>query len=230
MLITVSGVDCSGKSTQLDLLEEALVRVGVDVRRRWFRPGYSAELDALRKLIRSVRPNAIPAPGRSETRARTFARPSVQVAWATAAIFDTLLQYGAKLRRDLARGHTMLFNRYVLDAALDLQLAAPSLGVDATSHRRWLEAVCPTPDVAFLLTLAPEEALRRMSAKDEPFPDPPDVRALRHACYDSWAKSGSLTVIDASGPAQRVHDDVWRQVSTHLALRRADVESARARL
>ena len=68
MIIAISGVDCAGKSTQIELLEAHLRKQGKDPQRMWHRPGYSPELDLLRSMIRKIRPGSIPAPGESKER------------------------------------------------------------------------------------------------------------------------------------------------------------------
>lgn len=211
MLITLSGIDCSGKSTQLQLLAEALRGQGRRVRTIWFRPGYSPEMDALRRLVRAVRPGAIPAPGPSAKRHETFARPAVARSWVAMAITDTILQYAFKLRRWLWAGWDVICDRYLLDARLDLQLRFPAQGEVVSTAVDVVAQLCPRPNISFLLTLPHEEMCRRMAIKAEPYPDPPELRDERYERYLALGKTTRVTEIAADRPVSDVHAEVLQR-------------------
>ncbi len=214
MIITLSGIDCSGKSTQLEHLERALRDRGQRVRRVWYRPGYSREMDALRAVVRRVRSGALPTTADPDARQRAFARPGVGRAWIGMAVVDTLLQYGVKVRAASAAGEVVLCDRYVEDALLDLRLRFPSDWDGSGRLARLLRAACPRPDLALLLMLSHAEMLRRQGEKQEPFPDPPALRDARFDAYSELARGGRLTVIEAGRPIDVVHADVLSRVLT----------------
>ena len=206
MLITVSGVDGCGKSTQIAMLDAALRRRGGRGRVLWYRPGYSRELDSLRRVVRRAAPSALPKAGPSAERQRVFARPGVTVGWTAVAAMDMLVQYGVKLRAAVHRDDYVICDRYFADAMLDLEARLPDhIGV-LQAARRVLEPLCPTPDVSLLITLSADEMWRRVETKDEPFPDPPEVRVARHRRYCAMASSGDFAVINGEGSPQAVHD------------------------
>ena len=203
MIVSVSGVDCAGKTTQLDALEVALTERGHRVRRLWFRPGYSVWLDALRTKVRQLRPAALPSHTDVKKREEVFARPGVRHAWVTMGAVDTLVSLGAQVRGLSLRGYTVLCDRYVEDAIVDLALNFPEL-VDLDGRlRRMLVAACPRPDLAVLLMLTRESVAARALLKKEPFEDPPEVRARRYDAYVDLAAGGRFTVVDAD---QQVED------------------------
>lgn len=203
-LVTLSGIDCAGKSTQLALLDSAL-RARGPVVRFWFRPGYSPELDLARKLVRQLRPGALPTARDSAARERAFARPGVSAAWLRMAEADTLLQLGCKVRYWLARGRSVICDRWVTDALIDLDLRFPARPPSDTAMGRLLARVCPTPDLQVVLTVSHEEMLRRMVAKQEPFPDAPNVRDLRFERYQTLAQRPEVWRLDCEQPPGVVH-------------------------
>lgn len=197
MLITFSGVDGSGKSTQMNLLHASLEARGHRCVTLWFRPGYSREMDALRAAVRRLRPGSLPRSG--EARERAFQASGVRQSWMAMAWIDTWIQYGIKVRARLLAGQTVICDRYLADAMLDLEFRFPEMWQGAWSRAwRGLERVVPRPDVALLLMLPWEEMERRLEAKDEPFPDPVETRGRRYAAYERMAASGCFEVIDAS--------------------------------
>lgn len=221
-LITISGIDCSGKSTQIDRLRARLAAEGLTAEVLWHRPGYSPELDRARALIRRLRPQAIPAPGASADRDRAFQKPGVSTAWIAAALTDLLLQYGAKLRWRLAQCDVVICDRYLPDACLDLALRFPSFAPWLPRLEPWLARCCPRPDCALVLTLPEDEMRRRAAEKNEPFPDAPELQRARFRAYTAFARGQSdapvpalrrwlgprLRPVDAAGPIDVVHQRV----------------------
>ena len=212
MIVTFSGVDCAGKSTQIERLHQALASRGHRVHRSWFRPGYSAELDALRRVVRRLRPGALPSAGASQARTEAFTRPGVRRAWAAMAVADTLLQYALKLRVRSLAGWTVLCDRWLDDAALDLTFRFPELEGVLRPALAAVRGVSPTPEVAFLLMLPHAEMLRRMEIKDEPFPDEPALRDRRYAAYAELAETGRFEVVDAARPIDALHEVLLARV------------------
>jgi hypothetical protein len=47
--------------------------------------------------------------------------------------------------------------------------------------------------------------LARMAQKQEPFPDPPEIRDRRAFAYHELARSGRVQAVDASGSIEAVH-------------------------
>lgn len=210
MLITFSGIDCAGKSTQIERLSDALESRGERVVRFWYRPGYSPELDALRKFVRRLRPGALPTTNDPQARARVFQRRGVKTSWVRIAEADTLLQLAGKVRWWRSRGRAVICDRWISDALIDLRLRFSEENPATLLPK--LIPLCPEPDHQFLLMLGREEMLRRMAVKQEPFPDAPEVRDRRFALYESLSTSGRLSVVDCERSIEAVHRDILGRV------------------
>jgi thymidylate kinase len=209
MLITLSGMDGSGKSTQIQLLKQALERGGSTVRVRWLRPGYGPELDRARAAIRAIRPNAMPHREASEdqrsARKQAFAKPGVRATWRRLACADAILQWGVKVRVELAAGRVVIADRWWEDALLDLEFRFPD---DRTATRRSVLAVSrliPRPAHRILLMVPPDVSARRCAEKEEPYPDDHALRERRYAAYQHMAADSHHVVVDATVSVEAVH-------------------------
>jgi thymidylate kinase len=134
------------------------------------------------------------------------------------ALIGTLWMYG--LRARLHRGSTLLFDRWIDDGLIDLDLRFP----DFRRRRSWLargaERWAARPDLQVLLVAPDEVMTARRAAKDEPFPDPPERWRGRVAAYRALAPTRpDIVVIDAAGPLEDVADRVWREVAPRLGPR-----------
>ncbi len=197
-LITLSGVDCSGKSTQLELLTDAYASAGHRVKQIWFRPGYSDEMDLLRKVVRKASPSVMPTHTESTARERVFAKSGVSESWVAMALLDSFLQCACKVRIYLAQGYIVICDRFLTDAEMDLRLRFPHLQSIYKPSLWALKALAPTPAHSILLNLPFDIVENRVEKKNEPFPDPPEVRFDRWKAYQGFATNGQFETIDAA--------------------------------
>jgi len=207
-LITLSGVDCSGKTTQLELLAKALSSAGKRVKQVWFRPGYSQEMDLLRKVVRKASPSVMPRHTESKAREQVFAKSGVSESWVAMALLDCFLQCACKVRIYLAQGYTVICDRFLADAQLDLLLRFPHLQSIYKPSLWALRALAPTPDHALLLNLPYELLDARIEAKNEPFPDAEDVRIQRWQAYQDFSHAADFSAVDSSQTISEVHSDI----------------------
>lgn len=202
-LVTFSGVDGSGKSTQIGLLADRLRVTGEQPVVLWYRPGYSDRLDRARAVVRGVAPTVLPAPGASAERDRAFRRGTVRRTWLYAALLDAIVQYAWTVRRHLAAGRFVLADRWIWDTRIDLQIRFPEL--DHGRIESAFERIAPAPSHRFLLLASPEVAAQRLERKAEPFPDDSATAAARRVCYEHLRRRSGMVTLDADGDRETVH-------------------------
>ena len=219
MIISMSGVDCAGKSTQIELLKQYFISRGKKCTVFWYRPGYSDQMQDLKKLVRPLmgmacsfkhgldRWRKVP-----KTEAKPEAvgdakdgKPSVPAPiWLSTAIVDTIVQWGLKLRYLNRKYDVVICDRYIEDAKLDLMLKFPQY-TWTESTMKLLAHGLPKPDFAFLLMISEEEMRKRAEIKQEPFPDNEHIRQMRYRAYEFVAERDDITVIDSSGEVSETH-------------------------
>ena len=134
-IITFSGTDGAGKSTQIQLLEAHLQAQGVKTTQFWARGGYTPFFSLLKNILRKCRLGAVPKAGPSKERSQQFKSSRVRKVWLLMAIFDLILCYALWLRLKKWSGYTVICDRYIEDSLLDFSRNFPSETVE--SWRSW---------------------------------------------------------------------------------------------
>jgi len=191
MLISLEGVDGSGKSTQARLLVEALGEETVAIRE----PGGTEAAERIRELL---------------------ADPSVELE----PLAELMLFLAARadltervIRPALEAGHDVVADRFS-DSSVAYQGAARGLGVgevitlcDTATDGLW-------PDLTLLLRLDPETGLGRAEGDDRFEQEGLGLQQSVAQAYDEIAQIAGdrVTVIDANGSVEEVHERVMEAV------------------
>lgn len=217
ILITFSGIDGAGKSTQIHLLQDRLTKQGLKSRYLWSRGGYTSGFEKLKSCTRHFAPGVLPPPGHNPRREHQLKRRWVQTTWLTLAILDLMRVYALQIRQWLRQGDIVICDRYVWDTLIDFQINFPSIEVERWSLWRALVWSAPQPDASFLLVIAPQESERRALTKGDPFPDPWEKRQKRYDLYHKLAEQDLVSdIVDASASLEHQHEYIYHQVQIRL--------------
>jgi thymidylate kinase len=192
MLISFSGVDGSGKSTQIDNLRSALRAAGLTTSLLAFWDnvvvGVKYREGFVHKVYKSER--GIGAPGKPVNR-----RDKNMRGWhLTLARHFLYLMDALNLRRVVAREKrksgvdVVILDRYIFDELSNLNLANP------LSRRfvKFVQAIVPRPDIAYLLDADPVAAYARKPEYPVEF-----MKKCRRAYFELAELLGTMTVIPA---------------------------------
>ena len=187
MLLALEGVDGSGKTTQAQLLAEALRTRGVAV-------------------VLTREPTAFPTGMKLR---RYLAGPSRHLSpTAELALFlDDRREHVAKvIRPALAAGQLIITDRYYYSSVA----YQGALGLDPAGILAANEAFAPRPQVVFILTLPPTSAVARLSQHSGRTPqvsEGQDYLEQVAAIYASLT-GPQIHRVDASRPPEVVHADL----------------------
>lgn len=224
MIIAFSGVDCAGKSTQIELLRQFFISQGKSCFVFWYRPGYSPEIQKLKNYIRPLlllaknplHHQISHSSNQPESSCNSINNSKINVPapiWLTSAIIDTAIQYAIKLRALEKKYDVIICDRYIYDACLDLEFKYPQFSI-SKNILRTISNIFPKPEKSILLWLSYEQTLQRVEMKNEPFPDPPKIRKLRWRAYQFIADEDDITLIDCSGSIEDTHQKILDTLKT----------------
>jgi dTMP kinase len=192
------GLDGSGTSTQLALLEQKLASGGFNS------PAFTATYEptggAIGKLIRSVLKKELAL--KAETLARLFAADRSEHLYAAGGIIERC-----------QAGELVICDRYTLSSLVYQGIeCGPELP-------RSLNESFPAPELLLFLDIDPGLAQRRLAGRPsleifEHIEFQEKVRRQYHALFEEYRKAGvRLEIIDASQSMEKVAEDVWSAIA-----------------
>ncbi len=169
LLVTVSGIDGSGKSLQADLLRVAFETCDVRVTHIWARGASSRRVGSLMRAGKRVLGGGGGNDGdvprteaeRFEERRRRLKNPIAR--WVFSVVFaaDLAWPYVWQTRRALLNGSVVICDRHICDALVDYALFTGTDPANPPLALKVLHTMIPRPQVAIMLDVDAQEALRR---------------------------------------------------------------------
>ncbi len=189
VVISFSGLDGAGKTTQIENLRTALESAGLKTSLLTFWDdvvvGVKYREGFVHKVYKSER--GIGAPGKPVARRDK----NVRAWYLTLARYMLYLADSLSLRQVLARAKksgvgVIIVDRYIYDELVNLDLNQAV----ARNFVRWVRALVPQPDISFLLDADPKAAYARKPEYPVDF-----MRKCRESYFTLASILGSMTVI-----------------------------------
>ncbi len=207
LLVAFSGVDGSGKSTQIHLLEEQLAKDRVRVlhiRCRW-RPVLSLPLLVVFRRLGYAKYHIGGGSYIVETRLR--GKEGLASLWCILTQLENVVKTGLKLMFPMLLGRSVICDRYVLDMLVDGMFGLH----DGPGRARLgfkLLRLFPRPDFAFFMDIDPEVAFQRK-------PDLPTLKdyAGRLDLYHRLSSRLGVTVVNARSSPKVIQREIWDSIS-----------------
>ena len=213
MLIAFSGIDSAGKSTQILKVVEYFKSRGRKTKVIWSRGGYTPLFNIFKSILRKITDNALPRPGDSIHRNKTFKKKWVQVIWLNIALLDMILFYALYFRLLKMWGFIVIADRYLWDTFIDFELKFQKDSFEKNILWKTLVFLSTRPDPSIILIISIEESMRRSKLKKEPFSENLIQRKKRLGLYkDLIEKSKWDYIIDGMKPI----DEVWLNIRNKL--------------
>lgn len=217
MLIEFSGLDCAGKSTQINLMVDYLSSHGYAVKTVWSRGGYTPGITWLKNLARGGKSKTPEQMTVEEREAKVNAKPQGGRLLLWLSIIDLIVYWGIVFRIWSSGKKALLCDRYLSDTFIDFTLKYPYMRFERWLVWKLLLKVYRKPDCSFVLTITPEESMRRSNLKFEPFPEPQEKRVKRLNLYMQEIKYGRWQYeIDCMRPIDVIHQELKSKIDENI--------------
>lgn len=218
-IITFSGLDGAGKSTQIQFLLTEFQRHERHPLHLWIRGGYTPTFHRIKELLRKYFPRLTPPPGENSRRTKSFQKKWVRRLWLTVALLDLAWICGIRIRWARLMGQVVVCDRYVEDTAIDFQLNFPEERVCQWTLWRFVHKLAPQPDIRFLLLVPVEDSLARSDRKREPYRDSRRRLEERLSYYRALAQQGGWFLLDGTLPEIELQATIQGLLATTLRFR-----------
>lgn len=209
-MISFSGVDCCGKSTQIEKICTELKKKNRPYEVIWSRGGYTPGIEFVKKIIR--RGKCENKERRVEESAKVQSNSKIRKILFVASLMDLWRFYTISLRLK-GIGKVIICDRYIWDTYIDFKMKYPEYDFE---NGFWWKLTLKTmvkPNPSFCMFIPAEMSMYRSTLKDEPFPEPVEVRQERIDWYMRELKNNRWQYeIDAT----KSIDEVYAQLAEHL--------------
>lgn len=209
LLIVFCGIDGSGKTTQAQLLVDALMKKGLPASYVWARWEQILVRPLTRKWKSGIKTETGHLDGRAkenkQKKRKLLSNPVLRWLWLGAFFVDYGLQILLKVRVRLMRKELIVSDRMFYDSVIDqaINLGSNSGWLLDNLDSPWMKIIFPEPDVVMYIDCPGEIAFARKN-------DAPDVEYLtdRRALYKQLAEKYGWLEIDGTNSV----DDIAAQV------------------
>ncbi|HVH86223.1 MAG TPA: hypothetical protein VM912_05830 [Terriglobales bacterium] len=189
LLITFSGLDGAGKSTQIENLRERLNSAGLNVKLLAFWDDVVVMTRYRERFVHKVygSEKGVGAPGKPVNRRDKNVRAWYLTLARHALYILDAIDLRMVVNRAIKSGaDVVIMDRYIYDELANLPLVRPA----TQSFVRFVEKLSPRPDIAYLLDADPEAAHKRKPEYPVDF-----MHKCRVAYYRLAALLGTMTII-----------------------------------
>jgi thymidylate kinase len=220
VIVTFSGLDGAGKSTQTRLLRERLTQHGIRAEIEWVPIAINPSIGHIKTVGKRIlgsleRGRRPPADTQHDTAEldpgkRLVRRsPVVRHVWSTFVTLANVLSHWRSYLRHL-RAEVVIFDRYSLDTAVKLHTWYGELG--NVEFQSWLiRRLSPRPLSGFLLDVPPERALARKVDKWE-LP----TLTTQAALYRDHCDRYGVRRLDGERPVEELAEEIGEDVLRRL--------------
>lgn len=210
-MITFSGIDCAGKSTQIDIISKHFESNGIKHKIIWSRGGYTSWIEGFKTLIRPDKNYS--EVERAEYRTQIKKSSIKSKLLLLASILDLIRFYSVVMRWIEFTGTIILCDRYIWDTYIDFKLRYKDIDFENWISWRILIYTMKKPRTSFIFVIPAEESMYRSTLKEEPFPENYEKRVLRIRRYEHEIKKNRWQhVIDGMQPLENVTENVLEKI------------------
>lgn len=209
MVVSFSGIDGSGKTTQINLLTDHCDRQGIKYIKKWSKARGTPLIMFLKKIVR--RDSGMAKEQKEEYREAIYHSRKKKNLLFVGSMLDLCLYWGITFRylKWKYRKGIMILDRYIWDTYVEVSNEFHIENLDKHFLWKMVRLFAIKPDVGILLTIPAEESLRRDLLKEEIATDALEFKKAKIDSYMMLKERGCWDVcIDTMTSIDQTHIDI----------------------
>jgi len=206
-MISVSGIDSAGKTTQIEFIEKYYESINRKFIRIWGRGSWTPGVEIIKKLVRKDK--NFTAEQKAEYRKEARTNPKKSKLLLIASILDLYLYFGIYYRWKGLFVKEVICDRYIWDTCADFRVGFSQFDFENWLIWKLLLKFIPMPRHSFMLVISPEESISRGLKKQEMYMESLENKTKKIQEYFKLIDEGKWTdVIDGNQPIEAINDRI----------------------
>lgn len=207
MIVSFSGIDSSGKSSQVELLQKYCEERQLKIKKEWSKARGTPGVVLLKELMRKDKGSSYQE--KVQHRKEVFNDPTRQLILYIASMLDLCWYWGIFFRISSLFNKILICDRYLWDTYVDLKFDFFSIDVDNSFLWKMVRFCAPTPKVSFVFVISAELSLTRDKQKDADGIEDVELKKSKISVYINLITQGKWThVMDGTKSIEKLHGEV----------------------
>lgn len=204
MIVSFSGIDSAGKTTQIKLVEEYCTAHNISYRKIWAKARGTPGIILLKSLIR--RDKKLNFEQQLVYREKIYESRYKQRLLLIASLLDLLWYFGIYYRILGTKYRLLILDRYLWDTYVEVKCEFDKVDFEKWALWRMLAKISPIPSISILYTIPAEESIKRDIEKNDLTVDSIDQKKEKIKFYEQLVERGKWSdVIDGMHTIEEVH-------------------------
>ena len=207
MLISFSGIDSAGKTTQIEMLLRYCDERGISAKRLWGKARGTPGVEFLKSLVR--RDRKMTQEEKQEYRAGIYQSSKKKHLLLIASLLDLLWYFGIYYRIEGLFHKITILDRYIWDTFIEVSTEFSGINFEKWLLWKMVVWIAPKPKYSLLFVIPAEESLRRDIQKGDLTADAIERKKEKIALYMNLVDEGKWEyVLDGMKTREELHQNV----------------------
>lgn len=209
MIVSFSGIDSAGKTTQLDLLCDYFDKNGISYLKKWSKARGTPGVIFLKGLVRKDKKYS--EEEKTEYRDAFFRNPKKEKMLFIASMLDLCWYWGIYYRLLNLTHRYVVCDRYLWDTDVELKFDFPDIDIDRSALWKFVRKIAAKPKTSFVFFVPAEVSLERDRKKEAAGIEDIELKRQKIDAYHVLAEKGCWTdIMDGMQSVSELHSQVLK--------------------